>query len=181
MMEAHKKDYIRVSEVLSPYADFSKIKPDVLYFATERGSKVHALCAAVAEDVWIIEVPEYCKGYVDSFTDWFDKHVVRVFFAEERFYNEEFFYTGRPDLIVQMKTEELVLLDLKTPIQHYKLWCLQLAAYLNLQIPKSKPKKAGSLQLNSNGKTAKLNWYDHKASDFAQFLNALSVYRFVNG
>lgn len=181
-MEAHKKDYIRVSEVLAPYADFSKIKPDVLYHATERGTRVHAFCAAYAGDVWIPGIPEHCKGYVDSFTGWFDKHVVSVYSVEERFYNEEFFYTGQPDLILEMKSEGTVLIDNKTPKgkAFERIWRGAIAAYLNLdiEIPYLTSWKGGSLQLDPKGKSARMKWYDESAADFAQFLHALSAHRF---
>lgn len=174
-----KSNYVRVSKILGLYADFSKVKPDVLYFATERGTKVHALCAAHAQDVWIPEIPEYCKGYFDSFTGWFDKHVTEVFYVEKRFYNEEFFYTGRPDLIVEMRTEGIVLIDNKTPQgkDFERLWRGAIAAYTNLGMP-IYMKKAGSLQLDPHGKSARMKWYDETAEDFAQFLHALSAYRF---
>ena len=180
--QIQKSNYVRVSEALNIYADFSKVKPNVLYFATERGTKVHALCAAHAQDVWIPEIPEYCKGYFDSFTGWFDKHVVRVFYVEERFYNNDYFYTGRPDLIVEMRSEGIVLIDNKTPqgkeFEH--LWRGAIAAYINLEleIPNLSSWKGGSLQLDPRGKNARMKWYDESAKDFAQFLHALSAYRF---
>jgi len=117
-----KANYIRVTEVLGIYVDFSKIKPDVLDFATDRGSRVHALTAGYAQDVWIPEIPEYCKGYFDSFTGWFDKHVVRVIYVEERFYNNVYFYAGQPDFILEMRSEGIVLIDEKTPQTHYPTW-----------------------------------------------------------
>ena len=178
--QIQKSNYVRVSEALGLYADFSKVKPDVLYFATERGTRVHSLCASYAQDVWIPEVPEYCKGYFDSFTGWFDKHVVRVFYVEERFYNHKFFYTGQPDIIVEMRTEGIVLIDNKTPqgkeFEH--LWRGAIAAYQNLEIPDIEIVKGGSLQFNPHGKSARMKWYDESAADFAQFLHALSAYRF---
>lgn len=184
--QADKSNYIRVSTVLAPYADFSKIDPNVLYFATDRGIKVHSLCSAYAQDIWIPEIPEYCRGYLDSFTNWFDKHVVRVFYVEVRFYNHKFFYTGRPDLIVEMRTEGIVLIDNKTPqgkeFEH--LWRGAIAAYTNLEMDLEiviQINKAGSLQLDPHGKSARMKWYDESAKDFAQFLHALSAYRFFTG
>jgi len=181
--QMQKSNYVRVSEALNSYADFSKVKPDVLWFATERGTKVHALCAAYAQNIWIPEVPEHCKGYFDSFTSWFDKHVVRVFYVEERFYNHKFFYTGQPDIILEMRSEGIMLIDNKTPQGNAfeRIWRVQIAAYLNLEIPnvfKMPLDKAGSLQLDPKGKSARMKWYDESAKDFAQFLHALSAYRF---
>jgi len=123
--DMQKSNYVRVSEALNTYADFSKVKPDVLYFATERGTKVHALCAAHAQDVWIPDIPEYCKEF-----------------------------------------------------EH--LWRGAIAAYLNLEleIPYLSSWKGGSLQLDPKGKSARMKWYDESAKDFAQFLHALSAYRF---
>jgi len=173
----NEKDYIRVSTILGLYTDFSKIKPNVLDYAAKRGTKIHNLCAAHAQNIWIPSVPEDCKRYFDSFRNWFAAQVVRVIYVEKRFYNSVYFYSGQVDFILEMRTEGVVLVDLKTPIQHYPTWAGQLAAYLNLEIP-VKIKKAGSLQLNPHGKTAKMNWYENSPQDFAQFLHALSAYRF---
>lgn len=176
-----KSNYVRVSEALNLYADFSKVKPDVLDFATERGTRVHALCAAYAQEIWIPESSaiQYCEGYLQSFMGWFDKHITEVFYVEERFYNEKFFYTGQPDLIMQMRTEGTVLIDNKTPQgkAFERIWRGQIAAYVNLRFD-MEIEKAGSLQLDPKGKIAKVNWYDKSAKDFAQFLHALSAYRF---
>jgi len=171
--------YIRVSTILGQYADFSKVKPDVLDFATERGSKVHALCAGYAQDIWIPSIPEYCKGYFDSFTGWFDKHVVRVIYVEKRFYNHTYFYTGQPDIILEMRSEGIVLIDNKTPQgkEFEKIWRGAIAAYQNLEIDVA-INKGGSLQFNPHGKSARMKWYKKTGGDFAQFLHALSAYRF---
>ena len=68
---------IRVTEALKPFADFSMIHPDVLDYASERGTVIHKACSNYANGVYVIKglwPPDYV-GYFNSFTDWFDKYV----------------------------------------------------------------------------------------------------------
>lgn len=61
--------YDRVTSVLSPFTGMDKIPKHILDAASDRGTKVHALCNGIIEGIEV-EVPEEYKGYVDSFRQW---------------------------------------------------------------------------------------------------------------
>jgi hypothetical protein len=62
---------LRVTEILSPYNDFSHVPADVLEAAAARGTEVHLFCAAYAQGIWSAP-PAEIAGYCDSFRAWFD-------------------------------------------------------------------------------------------------------------
>jgi hypothetical protein len=170
----------RVTEVISDYSDFSMVPPDVLNMASERGTAVHALCAAYAKGIYT-PVPEPYGGYLNSFMSWFDSEVYRVIDLERRFTHKAFGFTGQPDLIVVLYNGEIVLIDLKTPVTKYKTWKAQLAAYLRLARAEYPGiKKAGSLRLNPDGKTATMDWLEPKEElvAFNAFLSKLNADRY---
>lgn len=174
--------YFHVTEVLKPYLDFTNVDPNQLDFASQRGTKVHELCAAYAQKIWIPSIPEYVTGYFQSFKNWFDAQVKRVFLVEEELKDHIFGIIGTPDLIVEMRTEGIVLLDNKTPIRFFRVWKGQIAAYLYLARTYTELgnsiKKGGSLQLDPKGGIAKLTWCPDEKADFAAFLSALNAMRY---
>jgi len=171
--------YPSVTEVLSPFVDFSMIAPSVLDAASERGTRVHDICAGIAQGFYIADVPSECKGYVDSFQRWLDFFVGKVILVETRLVDDAFMYHGQIDLFVTAKRGEQMLIDLKTPVSHQRAWRIQLAGYKNLvQKNGGSPSRCGSLQLNPEGKPAKMQWYEGGAQDMNYFLQALNLYRY---
>jgi hypothetical protein len=174
-----KNRYPSVTEVLSPWTDFSMVSDQNLRFATQRGIEVHQYCAAYAKGIWVMDVPDYCDSYFTSFKKWFDMMVGEVLSVENEYIHPGFFYIGHPDLICKLKDETTVLIDLKTPITKSKIWQVQLAAYAHLLIGYDIfPDKYGSLQLSPEGKIAKMNWYENNAEDFNIFLSALNCWKY---
>lgn len=173
---------VSVTQVLGVYADFSKVKPEVLERASQRGTAVHSYCAAYAQKLWVPTVPSDCDGYVISFRKWFDFMVKDVLFVEQRFYHPSYHYGGMPDLGVVLKDGARCLIDNKTPVALQKTWKAQIAGYLELVRANNIPMdKGGSLRLDPNGKMAKLDWYLEEALYFNAFLSALNAYRFFKG
>jgi hypothetical protein len=119
-----------VTEVLAPWSDFSRVRPDVLEAAAERGTIVHTACSALATGVWFPPLPEGCRGYVESFQRWFDAAVEKVLMVEPNLVHPVYRYVGHPDMIVRIKGDATdSLIDIKTPLALSKSWRLQLAAY----------------------------------------------------
>jgi len=172
-----------VTQVLSPFTDFSKIKEDVLTRATERGIAVHRACALVARGLWVKALPEDCQGYVQSFQKWYDYMVVKVIAVEAELKNEAFGYKGHPDLIAILKGKKYPsIIDYKTPVALRKVWKGQLSAYRDLALADktliiNHIDGVGSLRLHPDGGTAKMQWYEESAIDFNNFLCALKAYR----
>lgn len=182
-MEILKPGYTRVTEVLSPYNDFSKVPPQTLANKQRIGTLTHDFCEAYVLDLLIEPVPDEIKNYFDCFTHWFDFTVDKVINAEERLYSDEWYITGKYDALVQLKgSSEIVLLDYKTCLATSKTWQLQTAAYgillledRNLQID-----RRCALKLDGKGASAKLIEYTDHERDRAMFLNVLRTHRFFN-
>jgi len=173
--------YASVTEVLQPWTDFSRIKPEVLEAAALRGTAVHDICATIARGLPVINTPQEIEGRVISFRRWFDLMVDEVLLVEERLVNTDLGYHGEPDLIIRAKSKEIILIDNKTPVQLVKAWQLQCAGYWNLAVKKGiTPDKCGSLRLHPDGGIAKMEYYNNNLQDFNMFLQALNLHRFFN-
>ena len=122
----------RVTALLSPYSDWSQIPPDVLDYASDRGTRAHAASLAYACGLWM-SVDEDIAGYVESFKAWHDRYVVEVLAVEKELIHPKWNYVGHCDLIARVrgyKAEPVIgLLDLKTPVGASLTWMGQLAAY----------------------------------------------------
>jgi hypothetical protein len=172
-----------VTEVIAPWVDFSRIAPDTLQAAADRGTAVHSACAMHAQGMWSFVTPPEIVGYVDSFRRWFDKMVGEVVLVEERLFDEANGFSGQLDLLVATKQGELWMPDLKTPMALSKSWRVQIAAYKFLaEISGNKPDRCGSLRLRRDGKIPAMDWYEGSAAqDFNIFLSALNCWRFFKG
>lgn len=182
-MEQIRDGYTRVTEVLSPYNDFSKVPPQTLKNKQRIGSLVHDFCEAYVLDLLIEPVPEEIKFYFNCFTHWFDFTVDKVINAEERLYSNSLYITGKYDTLVTLKgSSEIVLLDYKTCLATSKTWQLQTAAYdlLLLEDRGFKIDRRCALKLDGKGASAKLIEYTDHVGDRAMFLNVLRSHRFFN-
>lgn len=173
-------ELIRVTEVLSPYQDFSKVPDRFMEPALERGSKVHLWCANYARSLWCPITLEDYRGYIESFKGWFDKYVEKVFFVEQRFDDPDLGITGQPDIGCLLKGEsEGILPDYKTSATTQRWWLGQNALYLHLvQKAGFLIKRAGSLKLKANGSPAKFVPCDVPQEAFKAALSAINAYRY---
>src|SRR4051812_3501712 len=93
-----------------------RIPPDVMQNAKERGTRVHRYADAIRKKLWIPNVLEEDRGYVESFAAWYEDAVVEAVSGEERFYCDEMRYTGQIDLVAKLKgRDHYCLVDYKTP------------------------------------------------------------------
>ena len=168
----------RVTEVLEPYTDFSKIPEHILEQAKHRGTKVHSACAAYALGLFC-PIPTEYAGYFLSFQQWFDTFVEEVVYVEEGLVDETYGFQGHIDFYGRLKRLGMALIDLKTPIALYKQWKVQLAAYRRLlDIDRKKVEVVASLQLDPYGGIPKMTRYEESAQDFNIFLGLLNGYHF---
>jgi hypothetical protein len=174
-----------VTETMNPWMDFSGIPDNVLNHASERGTFVHDVCLNyhALGIPYMGEIPDDCVGFIESFRKWFDRIVPEVLAVEERLFDDVNGYSGQLDLLAGVGNE-IWLIDIKTPAIKSKQWRVQLAAYdklcqdcLNIH-----PTRVGSLRLNRDGKTPKMDWYEgSRIQDFNVFLSALNCHRFFKG
>ena len=170
-----------VTQVLSPFADFSMIPADVLERSCLRGTAVHDACATIARGLPVMNLTPETAGYVDSYRRWYDLMVDEVLMVETRLVDLDFGFNGAPDLVIRAKNQEIILVDNKTPVQLIKSWRLQCAAYCAL-VSKNGivPARSGSLRLHPDGGIARMDFYDNNQGDFNLFLQALNLYRYFN-
>lgn len=178
-----KNKYPSVTQIISPHVDFSMIPPTVMEIATARGSMVHDLCARHAQGEWIPPglIREDCKGYFDSFLQWFEL-VETIHLVEEELIDEAYQFCGHPDMIVTMigrKRPQVV--DLKTPVSRAKSWKLQIAAYNRLAEVKGwHVKQSGTLRLSPKGRPPTYDEYTDSTGDFNVFLSCLMSWKYFN-
>jgi hypothetical protein len=173
----------RVTEVLSPYKDFSQIRPEILTHASERGDLVHRFCELYALDL-LIEIPsDEVNKYLNSFKLWFDEFVSEVICTEERLNHVQLRLSGRYDLLVKMKgSDQVVLVDYKTPSQSDRTWNLQTACYMFLlrELRDLSVDRRICLMLDSEGNYPRVIEYTKHKEEERLYLNQLELFRFFN-
>ena len=175
---------ISVTQALSPWQDFSQVRPDVLEAACQKGSQVHAIIASILKGLWVPEIPGSCQPYIDSFNLWLPV-VDEVVMVEETLIDKAHGYKGTPDAILKIKGDEgYLLIDWKSPVTQSLTWEVQVSAYrklAQLAYPELTINRVGVLQLSPKGRPAKFRDYTGPMEQrFSIFLNVLSAYRFFN-
>jgi hypothetical protein len=173
--------YTRVTEILSPFNDFSNIDPLTLANAADRGQRVHRYCELYSRSLLIEEPTPDCKPYVDSFIAWFDSYVEDVIYSEIRINCAKYKLSGRLDDVFILKGDTLpILIDKKTPQNPSKSWELQTAAYrilLREELGFHVERRA-CIILDKFGGKARFNEHTNHSVDETRFLNALDLHRF---
>lgn len=169
--------HFRVTEVLKPFSGLNAVDPYVLENAAVRGTKVHAICDAIAAGIDTGKIPEELKGYVDSFEGWAEgKHFLK---RPPRMYCNELQITGEIDGIYQSSGINS-LFDLKTPSKESRTWALQLSAYHHLaRLNGHVIDRIESVRLRKDGSRALTADYD-PATHFPIFLSCLNAYKYFH-
>jgi hypothetical protein len=164
-------EYIRVTSVLYPFSGLSKVDPEVLRKAAERGSQVHAICDAMIGQMGIDRIDPSLEGYIESFKKWLPK----VFLDKPpRFFCDTYGLTGECDAIYEDENG-LVLVDFKTPVKEGKTWPLQTSAYAYLaRLAGYDIQRVEAVKLCKNGNAATVYTYEE---DMDTFLSCLDLYK----
>ena len=174
----------RVTSILSPFADFSKVPPDILAAAGERGTAVHESCAAYALGLFKPVPDDELVGYFLSFRYWFDRFVVEVLAVEEEVVHPAFGYVGHVDLIATVAgirpKQTVAVIDYKSPVTASRSWNLQISAYLKASKERYGTEIAGALMLKRDGSLPKMIWLEDENQAFAAFCGALSAHNYIN-
>jgi hypothetical protein len=167
------ENYLRITQVLSPFSGLDKIDPYVLQNAADRGTRVHKICESIISGLGEFGNGEETWGYVESFKQWWATNP-QVVVMEERFFDEDEKITGQVDLIIQID-EGLAIVDLKTSSRPSKTWAPQGSAYAYLARKKGYDiKKIFFLHLNKHGKAPKLIEYPINEKFFFEILNVFN-------
>ena len=125
------KIYGRVSGVIRPFSDFSRIDPNVLANKARIGTEVHA---AIADDINgdFGVVGADGKGYFDSYLKW--KEALNPVFSqsEMRYFCDDKMLTGQIDCLAYLSSgiNLPALIDFKTSAQESKeTWEMQAHLY----------------------------------------------------
>lgn len=169
--------YPSVTQVLSPWCDFSRVNPTVLAAAADRGNKVHLACSNYASGFMVPPLADGEQGYYDSFRRWFDSTIEETITVEHEYRCEVYKFMGHPDLVCRLKGDSRVcVVDYKTPLTTKPSWKLQLAAYAHL----TKAERCFTLRLSPYGKHGIIDENSNWDHDFSIFCNALTVWRFFH-
>ena len=163
--------YMRVTEVLSPFSGLKNIPKEILDNACIRGIYVHTKIDAIISQMGCQENHELWDKYVESFEKWMPKDFIN---KPDRFFCEQYNITGECDAIYKDQ-EGLVLVDFKTPVNESKTWAIQGSAYSYLA------KKAGYdikriefVKLSKTGSKPKVYVYEE---NFEMFLKCLDIFK----
>ena len=133
MLEFNGKLYARVSEVISPFANFQGIPKEVLDNKAALGTRVHhAIQNEIEGNFPVVGLQE--QPYVQSFEKW--RHYLHPTFlkTEVRCYCNKKMLTGCIDALVKLEGEEkAVLVDWKTSVNESPItWPMQAHLYYYL-------------------------------------------------
>jgi len=176
---------IRVTKPLKPFVNFGQVHPDVLDYASKRGTAVHQACHLYAQGKFAVtgHWPSDYHGYFKSFKKWFDCYVKEVIATEIELKDIDLGLVGHPDLLCVMEGDtKTTLVDMKTPASESKTWPVQLSAYRHLAVKNGYDiGRVGSLRLKKDGKMAIFTEYSDSPADFACYMNMLMVEKYFGG
>jgi hypothetical protein len=174
---------ISVTQALSPFSDFSMVRPDKLEAACERGSVLHRAFALHASGLWFPGLSADYQGYFDSFCNWFDTTVEETLAVEDELVCEKYGFCGHPDFIGIIRGDKAPsLIDWKTGQTKMKGHRLQIAAYHHLAKEKYGVKRVLLVHPKPDGEKASVVGHTGTiAHDFSVFLNCLTAYKYFNG
>jgi hypothetical protein len=186
MNEEERSKYTRVTEILDilTFKDRLAIPPEVLSNAADRGTKIHAYCAAILQDAWLPDIELEYEPYVNEFIKWKDENLEKLVSVGSRLYDDNLRFSGEYDFIAILKGDkEPVLIDIKTAAKPSKSWPVQLAAYKHLcDINGLKVSQTYNLHLKKKKLTADVIYsaefipYEDSKPFWGIFASALSCY-----
>lgn len=178
-----RENYLTVTEILGFFTDFSQIPEDKLAAAKARGDHVHEWIKdmILSRDndikIGIDDLKEEYRPWGESFLLWW-KEDMEVLCIEERFYDDTFQISGKPDLLIRHNGRNH-LFDYKTTYAPGKTWVLQLSAYEFLVEQNSyEVDEMATIHLSRLGKEPKVTVYESK---WDLFLKHYEVFKFHNG
>lgn len=171
------KRLVSVTEALSlaGLVDYSKIEPDVLEAASERGKRVHALTAATDSGGAVDpELAAGVEGYLAAYETFRADSGFAPVLVEHSMVNPRHRYAGTLDRLGWFGKGQLALIDLKCMAAIPRWVGLQLAGY-QLALSEEfegQPIKRYALRLRPNGR-----YFLHRFSEHTDSLVFLSAVR----
>lgn len=165
----------RQSTVLAKYSSFDGIPAQVLAEATRRGTMVHRAIAARLLTLYSPPLPEECRGYLASFEK-FEPTIKVIHGVEKQFVDEGLGVIGTIDLLAEIEGKTgISVIDWKSPMTKTSVWACQCAIYKYL----SKADNCGTLRLDSEGGTPKMDWWEGDIQSLPAFISALNAHKYL--
>ena len=175
--------YPRVTEILKPFTSWHLVPKDVLEKAAARGTSVHAICAALADDEWVPDgmINQELLGYVNSFKKWKEAQVAKFLIIEKRYKDDDLLYSGQLDFVIEGTDGKLYLVDLKTSASPQKSYSVQMGAYdLLLRKHEILVEAAMIVYLDKSGEFPEIELLEDMTRERQVFLSALNCYEYFN-
>ena len=174
MIEKDGIQYARVSQIISPLADFSMINPAVLANKARIGTNVHeAINDYLNESFPSISEDEF--QYFKSFQAWHRTLQPIYQIKEARYFCPEKRITGQVDGVAKLG-DQLILIDYKTSASESPSWIYQAHLYDYL-LQVSGIETCGRylfLKLDRNGKLPKVYEYKHTPRIHSECMDLIS-------
>lgn len=175
-------DYLRVTEIISPFTGVEFVPFEILDKACERGTLVHEIIESKFDALSITEIPVHVSGYIKSFEQYVDEIDFSTldFTKERRFYCEKTGITGQIDMIINVDGKRFIL-DWKTSARESLSWKLQAAAYQYLcSVNGIEIDHMTFVKLCKKGGKPKTFTYDTYEHDLDIFFKCLELYKFFD-
>lgn len=173
----------RVTEILKFFNTYENIPEKTLERAADRGTSVHAICAARAENVWIPDslIDDNLKPYVESFDKWREAQVKDFLIVEKRYTHVSYRFNGQIDFVIESEKGLKYLVDIKTCYRPQKTHLLQLAAYhMLLHEQKITVDGACVVYLSRDGHFPECIMPEDLVEETQIFLDCLNCWRYIN-
>jgi hypothetical protein len=130
VLEKDGKMYARVSDIIVPFNDFSKISKEVLEKKAALGTEVHGMIADYVEQRFCIGSMKATE-YFNSFLRWHDIVKPKFIQSEQRYWSDDLRLTGAIDAIVHIPGDKMpTLIDYKTSsLESPTTWPMQAHMY----------------------------------------------------
>ena len=179
-MEPIKKDYTRVTQILSKWKDFSHIPQKVFENKSNIGTKVHQAIHADHQGIYM-PLSDSEKGYFESYLMWKEAMKPSYVEMEQRIYDDRLMITGQVDAVLNQHDKNMII-DFKTSAQvDRKFWILQGAFYHLLYRDNRKDISISDevlfIHLDKEGKMPTVHSYPITPEEYIVCMSCINVYR----
>jgi hypothetical protein len=175
-----KKNYVRVSTILSGLQEFDHIDPIVLAAKATIGTNVHeAIEDNFNNKIKMLSPRE--THYFNSFLKWKGVMNPNIILQENRYYDDDKMFTGKVDAVIKLPYEKIpILVDWKTSAtENAMIWSYQAHFYHHLLVKNGVSFIADRVlfvKLDSKGNNPKVCVYKIDPSTTAYCLDLVDKY-----
>lgn len=169
------KEYVRVSDILAQFNDFSKISPLVLEAKAKLGTNVHEAIGEFVQGDFPMLESEKAVGYFRSYEKWHAENKPKYERMEERLFCDKLMITGQMDAVVTIGDSPHHLIDFKCSYKpNPEVWILQAHYYWYLCEQNGVPvnvKDMMWINLQKDGRAPKVIKFDMSGAVLARCID----------